>query len=315
MMTSLVRARSGTKIMPVTANIRPFPRYSRRPNPLVNLAGLGQTALLQRPGPGGTGTEIVDENGNVVYTADQVAANPALLSQISSSVCPGGLLPTWFPGGQSTCAGSGPGSQTPYGTEAQAQYDYPVDGVCPDPGWCFTGTSMTDTNSYTWQGGGSPTTPNPATIASANPLPSSYQGSFTTASGTAVVPTSSCSTGYEVDGICELPPGMTLAQAQAATGAGQPVGTPATTTPVSNVLNPPTGKTSVTPQSLANGSPQSGNTNLNVGAGADNASGSGGSAATCPTGDTCTYFPSIPDTYVYIGGAAILALILFGMKK
>ncbi len=135
------------------------------------IAGLGQVEL-SRPGPSG-GTEIVDPNGNIIYTEAQVAADPSLLTPLSAAgVCPGGLLPTWFPGGESTCAGGetiAGGSNTP-----AAQFNYPVAGACPVEGWCFTGSSMTDPNSFTWTGAGSPTSPNPATQFSALPLPVSY---------------------------------------------------------------------------------------------------------------------------------------------
>jgi hypothetical protein len=70
---------------------------------------LGQDAssatLLARPGPGGVGTELVYPDGNTAYTADQVAADPSLVDQLSSSgVCSPPLVPTWYPGGQSECA-------------------------------------------------------------------------------------------------------------------------------------------------------------------------------------------------------------------
>lgn len=146
--------------------------------------GTSGGSLQVRPGPNG-GTEIVDAYGNTVYTADQVAANPSLLSQLSG-VCPPGMLPTWEPGGESLCAGSAviPGE----GTVVGPQFNYPVMGQCPVAGWCFTGTNMSDPSSYTWTGGGSPTSLNPALIMSAAPLPSSYFGGSAPAPVPLVVP-------------------------------------------------------------------------------------------------------------------------------
>jgi hypothetical protein len=158
----------------------PVPRLRRR----RGLRGLGQDEFSQ-PGPNG-GTQIVDANGNLIYSAAQVAADPGLLSALASSgVCPGGLLPTYFPGGESTCAGTetvAGGSNTP-----AAQFNYPVDGACPVAGWCFTGSSMTDPASYTWTGGGSPTSPNPALIFGAQPIPASYSTPASSAPSPAAV--------------------------------------------------------------------------------------------------------------------------------
>ena len=281
MMTSLLRRRSGTKVMPVTANMTPAPRFTRRPN---SLTGLGQTELLVN----GSG-EIVDENGNTVYTAAQVAADPSLINQVSTSVCPAGLLPTWFPGGN-VCAGS----SDP--TEPGPQYDYEVGGQCPDVGWCLTGSDTNDPSAYTWEGGGTPNVPNPATVINAPSLPSSYQGSFTPVTGQAL--------GTPVTQSAVTPP-------PAASVTQNPA--------ISNALNPPTGASPVTPQSISNGSPQTGNTNTNVGAGANNASGSNNNqaavTAACPTGETCSILPGIPDNYLYIGGAVVGALILLSVLK
>ena len=166
----LVRARGGTKVMPVSANMRPAPRFTREPNPLTGLHGLG-AALLTRPGPNG-GTEIVDSGGNTVYSESQVAANPSLLSTLPSP-CPSGMLPTWFPGGESICADNNtriPGE----GTVVGPQFNYPIYGSCPVDGWCMTGSDPNSPASYVWQGGGSPTSLNPATILSAQPLPQVY---------------------------------------------------------------------------------------------------------------------------------------------
>lgn len=137
-------------------------------NPGVNPNG----ALLTKPGPNG-GTEIVDPNGNVVYSEGQVNANPSLLNLLNGA-CPPGTRPTWFPGGESTCAGS---AQTPEGTVLGPQFNYPINGSCAVMGWCFTGTSLSDPNSYTWTGGGTPNVLNPAlAYAGMNQgLPQNYQ--------------------------------------------------------------------------------------------------------------------------------------------
>lgn len=242
MMTSVIRARSGTKVMPVTANMHPAPRFVRYPNSLSGLADLGAgAALLTRPGPNG-GTEIVNSNGDTVYSEQQVAANPSLLSNLPSP-CPGGLLPTWFPGGESICADNN--NRTSEGTVASPQFNYPINGACMDGTWCMTGSNPLDPNSYQWTGGGSPTSINPAVMMGANPLPSVYN----------------------------TPSGSPPAQSVPPAVITQPQSTPGTVpsqsyNPVSNVLNPPpTGSaaTGVTPQSIANGSPQSANGNVSAG--------------------------------------------------
>ena len=43
MMTSLLRQRSGTKVMPVSQNLQPVSRFTRRPN---RLSGIGAAAAL-----------------------------------------------------------------------------------------------------------------------------------------------------------------------------------------------------------------------------------------------------------------------------
>jgi len=237
----LVRLRSGTKVMPVTANMNPAPRFTRRPNPLADsinrpngVSGLG-VALLTRPGPGGSGTEIVDSSGNTVYSAAQVAANPSLLTSLPSP-CPGGMLPTWFPGGESICADNS--TRTDEGTVAFAQFNYEVMGQCPVDGWCMTGSDPLNPASYVWQGGGTPTSLNPAIIRGAAPLPSV----FNQPSG--------------------LPPASTVPVPPVFQAPAPPV---ALNPNISNVLSPPTGATSVTPQAIANASTQSGNTNVGAG--------------------------------------------------
>ena len=265
MMTSLLRQRSGTKVMPVSQNLQPVSRFTRRPN---RLSGIGAAAaLLTQPGPNG-GTQIVDASGDVIYTADQVAANPSLLSSLAaSSPCPGGMLPTWFPGGESTCADQSPGAISNEGNTVTPQYNDPINGQCQVNGWCMTGSDPTNPASYTWQGGGTPTTLNPAVVYSAQPLPSAYTTQETPAQQLAIQDALSTPFGS----------GATAQQSQnaiqALTNAPTPTVTPTTTT----VLNPPQAAgpaTGVTAQSIANASPQSGNTNLNVGAGASNGSGS-----------------------------------------
>lgn len=253
MMTSMLRQRNGTKVMPVSANMRPAPRFTRRPN---RLSGIG-AALLTRPGPNG-GTEIVDANGDTIYTEDQVAANPSLLTSLANtSPCPGGMLPTWFPGGESVCADQSAGAVGPEGNSPYAQFNYAIGGSCTVDGWCLTGTDPTNPASYTWQGGGTPTTLNPAIVQSAQPLPTVFNKPLTAAQ---------------------------QAAAEAAVGSGNPqnaiaalTSTPTPTAPssnVSNVLAPPQAAgpaTGVTQQSVSNASPQTGNTSTNVGAGSDNA--------------------------------------------
>lgn len=150
-------------------------------NPGVNPNG----ALLSKPGPNG-GTEIVDPNGNIVYSEGQVNANPSLLNLLNGA-CPPGTRPTWFPGGESTCAGT---AQGPEGTVLGPQFNYPINGACPVAGWCFTGTNLRDPNSYTWTGGGSPNVLNPALAYAGmdQGLPSTYQPGGTVFTGGPIMP-------------------------------------------------------------------------------------------------------------------------------
>lgn len=106
----------------------------------IGRLGQSSASLLARPGPGGVGTEVVDPNGNIVYSADQIAADPSLLNQLNSGLCPPPMVPTWYPGGQSECAM--PGAQG--GGQIQGA---PLN-VCSDPtGICegdtFEGTTIT----------------------------------------------------------------------------------------------------------------------------------------------------------------------------
>jgi len=101
-----------------------------------------------------------------------VAANPSLLTSLGG-VCPGGMLPEWYPGGESVCADQSaivPGE----GVSPFAQFNYAEGGSCAVDGWCLTGTDPTNPNSYTWQGGGNPTTLNPAIVMGAAPLPTAF---------------------------------------------------------------------------------------------------------------------------------------------
>ena len=103
--------------------------------------GMGQ-AIFAQPGPGAVGTQIVDANGNIVYSAAQVAANPSLLNQLNNGACTPPMVPTYFPGGQSEC--SMPGTVT------SQIYGAPID-VCDDPsGLCqdstFNGQTISQPN-------------------------------------------------------------------------------------------------------------------------------------------------------------------------
>ena len=302
MMTSLLRQRSGTKVMPVSQNLHPVSRFTRRPN---RLSGIGAAAaLLTQPGPNG-GTQIVDASGDVIYTADQVAANPSLLSSLAaSSPCPGGMLPTWFPGGESTCADQSPGAIGPEGNTVGPQFNYAIGGSCADitDGWCMTGSDPTNPASYTWQGGGTPTTLNPAVINSAQPLPSAYTTQETAATQLAIQDALSTPFGS----------GATAQQSQNAIAALTNTPTPTVTPTTTTVLNPPQAAgpaTGVTAQSIANASPQSGNTNLNVGAGASNGSGSGsGSTSTSSGTDDITTLENQLESATGLSGTTLLLI-------
>jgi hypothetical protein len=135
--------------------------------------GMGAASLFTRPAPDGNpGTEIVDISGNVVYTWQQVAANPGLIAQLGqSSGCQNGTLPVWFPGNAAT--GGGPVCADPSavvpgeGNSPFAQFEYPINGQCNPGVWCFTGSNLNDPNSYTWTGGGNPDVMNPAYVRNA----------------------------------------------------------------------------------------------------------------------------------------------------
>lgn len=235
----------------------PGPAAMRFVYPQQRLSGLG-VAMLVRPGPNG-GTEIVDPSGNVVYSESAVAANPSLLTSLPSP-CPGGMLPTWFPGGESVCSDASPGAIVPgEGNSPFAQYNFPINGQCQVAGWCFVGTDLNDPNSYVWQGGGSPTTLNPAEVRNAKPLPSVFTQPDTAATTLSVQ-----------DATAQGNPGS-VANILNAAAANQPTVVPNPN--VSNAIKPPTGALAVSPSAIANGSPQTGNQNMNVGPDANNASG------------------------------------------
>jgi hypothetical protein len=131
---------------------------------------MGAASLFTRPAPDGLpGTEIVDASGSVVYTWQQVAANPGLITQLGqSSGCLNGTLPVWFPGNAATGGGpvcADPGAVVPgEGNSPFAQFEYPINGQCNPGVWCFTGSNLNDPNSYTWTGGGTPDVMNPAYV-------------------------------------------------------------------------------------------------------------------------------------------------------
>jgi hypothetical protein len=135
--------------------------------------GMGAASLFTRPAPDGLpGTEIVDASGSVVYSWQQVAANPGLITQLGqSSGCQNGTLPVWFPGNAATGGGpvcADPGAIVPgEGNSPFAQFEYPINGQCNPGVWCFTGSSLDDPNSYTWTGGGTPDVMNPAYVRNA----------------------------------------------------------------------------------------------------------------------------------------------------
>jgi hypothetical protein len=132
--------------------------------------GMGDASLFTRPAPDGLpGTEIVDASGSVVYSWQQVAADPSLIAHLgASSGCRNGTLPVWFPGSAATGGGpvcADPGAIVPgEGNSPFAQFEYPINGQCNPGVWCFTGSSLNDPNSYTWTGGGTPDVMNPAYV-------------------------------------------------------------------------------------------------------------------------------------------------------
>ncbi len=85
---------------------------------------------------------------------------------------------------------------------------------------------------------------------------------------------------------------------------------PAATT---NVLNPPTATQKPSPTQIANGQTQSGGAAITGTVG--NPAPAPVAMETCPTGHVCSILPGIPDTYLYIGGAAILGLIVLSIVK
>jgi hypothetical protein len=273
MVTPLVRVRSGTKIMPVTAYGRPTPNYTRRPAPLTGLRGLGQNTALD------IANEVAAQPGGstaLVPSTNSYLNSPAFLASQQASEqaeC------NWDP--------TSPGCEVSQAT-GELQTGGPTEA-----GIAFTAAQYCEQQAFNvTQFGYAPDTVN---CVNGGTTPTAA-GVTATESQYAISPTATPVSSSVVTG-----------------NKSTPVVT--ANTAISNVLSPPTGQSSVTPQSISNGSPQGGNTNTNVGAGADNASGGNSTTATtaCPTGETCTYIPGIPDTYVYIGGAAVVGLILFSM--
>lgn len=252
--------------MPVRGeSFGPAPDFTRRRNSLLDnnpwstrlsgLSALGATPLLQQPGPGGIGIQIVDPSGNLVYSAAQVAADPTLLQSINSGgQCPPGLSPTFAPGGESTCAQIVDGQSV-----FQPQFQYSVAGGCPPTGWCLTGSNPMDPNSYTWEGGGVPNVSNPAAVYAAQPLAAAYNTPDSAATTLSVQ--DAVSTGQS-----------NIVPSIFANLTNQPQSTVAQNPNISTVLKPPTGAPAITPAAIANGSPQVGNTGVNLGPGANNAS-------------------------------------------
>ncbi len=152
------------------------------------MRGLGQAAtsapLLVQPGPGGVGTQIVDPNGNIVYSAAQVAANPNLLNQVNSSLCTPPMVPTYFPGGQSEC--SMPGTIT-----TQIAGNPTI--TCDDPsGLCYGSTYEGETITSPQQIANIPTAlPSAYTSSTAiAPTPAGMPSVAAAAVSQAVIPTS-----------------------------------------------------------------------------------------------------------------------------
>jgi hypothetical protein len=88
---------------------------------------------------------------------------------------------------------------------------------------------------------------------------------------------------------------------------------PATQT---NVLSPATATQGPTQSQISNAQTQSGGAAIMGTVGSPAASPVAAAAvATCPSGQTCSILPGIPDNYLYIGGAAILGLIVLSIVK
>jgi hypothetical protein len=156
-------------------------RYSQR-KVRQGVGRLGQTMpLLTRncfTSTGAPGTEVVDAEGNVIYSCDAVAADPTLLNKVGSGGCPAGMQPVFYPGGQSECSvppGTNPQCVDPTGVCG----NFLEPGLNPNyaPGWNLpSGASFNDPTAWIWYPPNTtPTTPNPAIAYNANPLGAPYQ--------------------------------------------------------------------------------------------------------------------------------------------
>jgi hypothetical protein len=143
------------------------------------IAGLGAGAPAQVAN-GPDGPFIMDAHGNTVYTASQVAADPSLLSLVSSSAsgCPPPLVPTWTMAG-TICAVPGAGSGgclDPTGVCGSYQLPTQSNPCSVNDGWVLDLDGQ-----WTWCGPGTtPTTPSPGAI---NELATTYVPAFSAAAG------------------------------------------------------------------------------------------------------------------------------------
>jgi hypothetical protein len=217
------------------------------------LGYLGQTELTRNcfTSSGAAGTEVVDPSGNVIYTCDQVAADPSL-ANVGSGGCPSGMSPVFYPGGQSECAANGGGSaecEDPTGVCG----NYIISGPTANyvNGWNLTaGGSFNDPSAWVWYPvGTAPTTPNPAIAYNAAPLPTAYQtpGDCYDANGNSV----QCGTTGAI--VAGTPSPTPVLQG--------PAPTPNLTPPATGTSNPVAGSTAgssttgITPGTTVNGQP------------------------------------------------------------
>src|SRR5271154_309623 len=139
----------------------------------LGLRGLHRLGLGDTSGNPGAGVQIangvggpsiLDANGNTVYTQAEVAANPGLLIQVSSSSgCPSGSVPTWTMGG-SVCQYPGASGTCEDPTGVCGSFGQPGQTASnpgnADAGWVLS----SDGSGWFWNGPGSPTTPSPGAI-------------------------------------------------------------------------------------------------------------------------------------------------------
>ena len=164
------------------------------------------------------GPSILDAQGNTVYTAAQVAANPSLLSQISASGCPSGLIPTYsMAGPQCTVPGGNPTCADPTGV--CGSFLLPGQSLSQaNNGWVLVG------DQWVWNGPGQPNTPSPGAIneltgnlvptftqaqlasAAANTQTSSFEGQYYPAASPAGTPAASIPTSVKLVNVSR--PGM-----------------------------------------------------------------------------------------------------------